>query len=149
MPICKSCLKGFNSDYNICPHCKHEKGKRSYRLPLTIIVGLCTLYSIYLYSFQTITVKVDGKLTNNFFILQGLKKISSKAKNGQINFFHLFKNHDITVLALDIGETITIDKGLDTEININTKVRSIETRSGNFLWNKRTKRSFIKPTPQK
>ena len=131
MPICKSCLKGFDSDHNICPHCEHDQNKRSYRTLFSVVVLFTFLYLAYQFSFQTISLTVDGKSSKEFAVYQ--QRFYMASNKGEVTFFHLFGDNNVSVTLMKFDQTINIPKGNDTKININTKTNEIIMESGNFF----------------
>ena len=139
MPICKSCLKGFDSDHNICPYCEHDQNKRSYRALFSVVFLFTFLYLAYQFSFQTISVTVDGIPSKDFAVYQQVKRFHRANEKGKVTFFHLFGDKDVAISLRIVDQSIIIPKGNDTKINIETKTNEIIIETGNFFTYYKTK----------
>ena len=133
MPICKNCLKGFDSDFKSCPHCEHDQSKRSYRLIIFISFLLFSAIIFYDFCTQKITVKVDGKVYSDYLVLTG-NRINSDINEGEIRIFHLFHHDKITIFLKEFNGTVSVEKGKDCILNIDSKAKIINVKSGNFFW---------------
>ncbi len=134
MPVCKSCLKGFNSDLNICPHCEHDQSKKSFRNLLTMIllVGLSIfLYTVF-FSKYTITVLYDGVPKDKILVHPFMKPSQKTNKDGIVRLRKGFCIIDIP----DGDEKLKWEFFLeaDTTIKVNSKNQTLEIIQKKYIF---------------
>ena len=126
MPICRSCLKGFNSDINICPHCGHDKSKKSFRalLSLIFLVGLSLFLYAKFFSKYTLTVLHDGVPQEGVEVLQLFKGTEKTNDNGNVWFR---KGFCLIGFPIDeVRHTWDFHLEADTQVNISYKTKSVQ-----------------------
>ena len=135
MPICKSCLKGFNSEVNICPHCGHEQSRRSFRTPITLIVLVLLsifLYTIFLSKF-TITVLHDGVPKKNVVFNPYMKIPKKTDENGIVKLRKGYCNLEFSIGEETLKWEFLIDSNITFDIDTKNKALKVTTQKHIFF----------------
>lgn len=133
MPICRSCLKGFNSDLNVCPHCEHDQSKKSFRTLLTLILifGVSIfLYAVF-FSKYSLTVSYNGTPKENLTVYLFMKPQQKTNKEGSLRLRKGF----CFIKIPDGDEVLKWQFYLeaDTTVNVNTKNRTLEISHTKYI----------------